>query len=225
MSSHSIRFTRAAEAESERLLRQQERAKTEVKKLERQLQDAQAELDAIKQRLMILHGITSGPPSVDKADRRQKAPKAGDQCSPLSGSKIRELAVRVLRERNEDRGAIHYRRWLEILEDAGYAVVGKRPDAVFLGQLMRSPVVKATTRPGYYELDEQAPELAQQRVRELEAQLSELSATAGLSPKDLERNIERQQELTKKLRQAQRSWKEAVEALDDHDVDLMQIAA
>lgn len=222
IATHSVRFTRAAEAESERLLRHQQRAEAEVKKAEKRLHKAQRELETINERLVVLSAITSGAPSDGPIE---KPSDAEGQRSPLRGARIREVAVEVLRERKEDRGVIHYKRWLELLEDAGYLVAGKRPEAVFLGQLMRSPVVRATTRPGYYELDELAADAAREKVRNLEAELNELSARMSESPRDLERLIEQQQELIKELRQAQRDWKEAVETLDGNGADVVQIAA
>ncbi len=84
-----------------------------------------------------------------------------DDPDKLKGRAIREVAVPLLARDRAD-APIHYREWLALLEAAGHRVAGKRPDAVFLGQVLRHPAVRSTTAAGIYQLDPGAvDELAQ----------------------------------------------------------------
>lgn len=206
---HSSRFTRAARAESERLLRRQRRSAEQVRKIEEQLAAARAELDQINGRLEVLRGITHESPEL------RAAPDAEEMGEPLRGAEIRRRAVELLR-RGEHAGAIHYRRWLQLLEESGYRIDGKRPDAVFLGQIMRSPVVKATTSAGFYELDEDAPRRLAEELASLERQMAEGSSVeTASSPNRIDQDIERRQVLTAELRRTERALKEALAAFDN----------
>jgi hypothetical protein len=204
---HSTRFTRAARAESERLLRQQQRADEEVKKKEDELAAARARLDVIRARLETLQGFTDERPEL----RPAPAPERGNKS--VSGAEIRRVAIDLLRKTGHPPAPIHYRQWLEIVENAGYRVEGKRPDAVFLGQLGRSPVVKATTRAGWYELDEEAPRRIADEIEALEKQMGELAMDASEPPDRLIGQMERRQDLSASIRKAQRELKEAVALL------------
>jgi hypothetical protein len=220
--SHSARFTRAALAEAERLLRRRNRAVAEAAKVEHQLEAARARLAAIEERLAEVRRITGGTALTEaKASTEARASKEGG--SPVRGAKIREIAVRVLLASPEAEGPVHYRRWLELVEEAGYSVHGKRPEAVFLGQLVRSPVVRQTSRAGYYELDHRAPERLRERLRALEAERLEASTTSS-SPDALAQDIERQEELTKEIRLVQRELREAMSALGENG-QVIRIAA
>jgi hypothetical protein len=91
------------------------------------------------------------------------APLVVEDAEPdgkLRGREIRELAVEVL-AKSYGSNPIHYRSWLQLLEDREFRVAGKRPEAVFLNQVTRHPAVRATTQRGFYALDpEAARELA-----------------------------------------------------------------
>jgi hypothetical protein len=98
----------------------------------------------------------------------------GDAAA-LRGTAVREAAVRVLAHSPDDRGAVHYRRWYDLLRAAGHEVAGKDPLAVFLTQISRSPVVRRSTTAGVYELDDAAPERLRRELAALQAQLRELT--------------------------------------------------
>ncbi len=201
---HSTRFTRAARAESERLLRRRRRAAEQVGKTEGQLAAARAELEEIDNRLQVLRALTDEQPEL-----RAAASQENGSGQVLTGAEIRTVAVELLLDSGQS-GPIHYRRWLEMLEASGYRVDGKRPDAVFLGQIMRSPVVKATTNAGIYQLDEGALERLGQKIADLERQLGESSADGAADPRKLEQEMERREVLSSELRRAQRELKEAL---------------
>lgn len=102
--------------------------------------------------------------------RRSKGAKARRR---FSGGAIRTLAVPLLLgERGP--GPIHYAEWAALLRAEGYGVAGKRPDAVFLNQVTRSPLVRATTKAGYYEIDLDAPQHLEGRLRQQKTKLATL---------------------------------------------------
>ncbi|MGN6274680.1 MAG: hypothetical protein ACTHNP_01970 [Solirubrobacterales bacterium] len=70
----------------------------------------------------------------------------------LSGREIRTRALEAVLRRGMVDRPIHYRDWLSLLEQDGHAVAGKRPDAVFLNQVVRSPLVRPSARRGFYEV-------------------------------------------------------------------------
>lgn len=211
---HSVRFTRAARAESERLQRRQRQASDHVHRIEAELARAQAELTKITDRLEVLRRITNEQPLLEPA------PSQGERQTLLRGAEIRRVAVEVLRNSRDDGAPIHYRNWLDLLKSKGYAVAGKRPDAVFLGQIVRSPVIRATTKAGFYELDGEAPRRIASQIAAIELEMSELSASTPRDPERMEENIERQQILSAELRRAQKALKEALGALREPEVRL-----
>jgi hypothetical protein len=109
---------------------------------------------------MLASGDPASPPSSEtaartssaSAERRSEVADAPGRRI-LSGPAIREVAVQVLLRQPEYIEALHYRRWYELLQEAGYEVAGKDPSAVFLTQISRSPVVRKSTESGVYELD------------------------------------------------------------------------
>jgi dCTP deaminase len=92
----------------------------------------------------------------------------------LRGRRIREVAIAFLIEQGG--GPLHYVAWLRSLEKAGYEVGGERPEAVFLNQVKRSPLCSASSEPGLYEIDREAPRRLRRREAELRAKVA---ATEG----------------------------------------------
>jgi hypothetical protein len=112
-------------------------------------------------------------------------------------------------------GPIHYREWLQLLEDRGYEVAGKPPEAVFLNQVVRSPLVRATTQAGYYEVNLDAPEQLRDRLR---TQQRELAAHVQFAPQHQEAqedHRERQKELNAAIARTQRELDEALSVLEN----------
>jgi hypothetical protein len=87
--------------------------------------------------------------------------------------------VEALLRRGAEAGPIHYRDWLALVEERAGPVAGRRPEAVFLGQVTRHPLVRATTRRGFYEFDPAAVGRLEARVARLRAALV---ADAGAPP-------------------------------------------
>lgn len=121
----------------------------------------------------------------------------------LEGPAIRHTAIAVLRAHPEGLGPIHYRRWLELVQDAGYLIAGAKPPATFLSQIRRSPVIRATTHPGVYELDRGAVQRLQTHAARTRTRLLD-SAPGDTGPVALE------------LQRIERDLLEATTALSAH---------
>jgi len=172
----------------------------------RTLEDQMHELDDRIDSLRTLIGNAEARPS-----RKQNLTPAGGGRE-LTGSAIRITAVRVLADSSHG-DAIHYRQWFDLLRDEGYEVAGKRPDAVFLSQVTRSPVVKATTKAGVYQLDFDAPKRLGRDLEALQQNLSHLAASPPSSGEELARRTGLQEEIGLEIRRTQKALTEALESL------------
>jgi chromosome segregation ATPase len=219
----SKRFVRAAHSEREDLLGHRQRLEVERDRhLDdvRRLDDALAGLD---ERLRILNQMLGDPVEAEEqhdAERRAAEDASGfeqrdvvEDRSLLSGPAIREVAVQVLLRQSEYIEALHYRRWYGLLREAGYAVAGKDPSAVFLTQLTRSPVIRKSTEAGVYELDRQAPLRLRQRLERLQAELKELRSPASIEQGESENVRARRHELNVAISQTERALDEALRVL------------
>lgn len=71
----------------------------------------------------------------------------------LSGKRVAEVAVAVLKRERGPGQAVHYREWFALLQAAGFRVAGQDPLASFLAQVSRFPDVEAIgDRSGKYRL-------------------------------------------------------------------------
>lgn len=69
----------------------------------------------------------------------------------LRGRRLQEIAIQVLVERHGTREPIHYRRWYDLLREAGHLIGGKDPVASFLATVSRAPdVERVGGRSGLY---------------------------------------------------------------------------
>ena len=127
----------------------------------------------------------------------------------LRGTAIREEAARILARRPDAVEGLHYLDWLELLHEAGWAVAGKDPRAVFLTQVSRSPLVRRTTRAGVYALDTEAGARLQRELRERQDELAAVAAARGEGPV-LRR---RREELTVSIGRVERALEEVVRVL------------
>jgi vacuolar-type H+-ATPase subunit I/STV1 len=116
-------------------------ARSEMRRLGQQRSSLAEKLAAVEARIAELQPFAT--------------PDEPDDTGALRGHRIRDIAVELLRAEHGD-GPFHYRDGLRLLESRGYRVAGKRPEAVFLNQLVRSPLVRATTQRGYYLVGEAA---------------------------------------------------------------------
>lgn len=71
----------------------------------------------------------------------------------LSGRRLVEVAIAVLKRELEPGQAVHYKEWFALLQAAGFRVNGKDPLAAFLANISRAPEVEsAGPRSGQYRL-------------------------------------------------------------------------
>jgi hypothetical protein len=195
----SARLLRAVRAERAELDRERGRLALRRDELRAQLERLEAQLGELDERSGLLDRLAPRAPVALAPDPPPAlmAPAAARPATALRGTAIREAAVRVLSERPEGAGPVHYRRWHELLGEAGLAVAGKDPLAVFLTQVSRSPVVRRAGAPGHYELDHDGPKRLRQRLAALQEQLraaaggprgrrEELAAQVGRTERELE---------------------------------------
>jgi hypothetical protein len=216
----SNRLLRAAAAEHADLARHRERLVDERDKLLLELRRLDDALVAADERLRVLAQLNDVPVAGaallapgDQAPTLAEISEGRDERrSTLRGPAIREVAVQVLLAQPEHIEALHYRRWYELVQQAGYAVAGKDPLAVFLTQVSRSPVVRKATEPGVYEVDRQAPLRIRQRLDRLQAELREATLSPP-SPIELSSIRARRHELDLAISQHERALEEALRVL------------
>jgi hypothetical protein len=227
----SSRLLRAAAAEQSDLARHRDRLAGNRDVLLAQLRELDEALAATDARLEALARLVepAGPgrmqsDAFDAMSQSSAAPPARvpthdqDDRPALRGPAIREVAVRVLIGQPDHIDALHYRRWYELLDAAGYRVAGKDPLAVFLTQLSRSPVVRKATQPGVYEVDRQAPTRIRDRLERLQAELREVTL-ASHGPIELATVRARRHELDLAISQQERALEEAARVLTREDED------
>jgi hypothetical protein len=205
----SSRLLRAAAAERSDLDRHRDRLMARRDALRADLERIEAALVEVDERVALLARLA--PPGAVPEPVRAAAATSG---TPLRGTAIRETAVRVLAGSSNAGGPIHYRRWLELVEAAGYAVSGKEPAAVFLTQISRSPVVRKTSRSGVYELDRDAPERLRRRLAALQGRLRTVTA-APADAADLAAIRGQREQTLAEITQAERALEEAARSLGD----------
>jgi hypothetical protein len=170
------------------------------------------ELEAVGEEISTLENLAALPGSKGEIALVEPEQKMGPHL--LKGATIRKLAVPLLL-RIQGEAPIHYRDWLGLLRQEGYAVAGKRPDAVFLNQVVRSPLVKATTRAGYYEIDLQAVDRLYDELNRHQAELGGLMLQGQTHPGEaLDRDRERQRELSTTIARIERELDEAAAAIE-----------
>ena len=179
----SNRLRRAAAAEQDLLAQRREQIERARAGVRTELQRLEHELTAIDEHLELL--VRIAPLAADDAQPTRRSADPPQHQRPgvarvLQGPAIRITAVRLLVEHEPQVEAIHYRDWYRLLKERGFAVAGKKPLAVFLTQVSRSPVMRKTTSAGVYALDRGAPERLRRDLAGLER---ELHALTGGSPR------------------------------------------
>lgn len=203
-STPSARLARALDAEREDLTRRVRQLQRERRALLDRLAAAEAEIQVVDERLVLLARLRG-----EEADRPAET---AVERPLLTGPAIRMAAVALLRDHPEGQGPIYYRRWLELIEQAGFEVGGRRPAATLLSQLTRSPVVRRTSRSGHYEIDREAPARLRRRVELLRTRMGGAPNDDG-SPVDLEAVRRSRESLTREIEKAERELAEATAAL------------
>jgi hypothetical protein len=216
----SARLLRAAQAERADLDRHRARLLAERDRLHCELERVEHDLALVDDRVALLDRLAPAPrPSRDDGvtavatAERDHAP-AGREV--LRGPAIRETAVRVLVEQPELTDALHYRDWFQLVVDAGYEIAGKKPVAVFLTQLNRSPAVRRSTASGVYELDRRAGQRLRGELVRLQRELRELTSTPAETA-DLGEIRARRETVTATISQTERALEEAERQLGNEN--------
>jgi hypothetical protein len=232
----SSRLVRAAAAEHAAVTRHRARLIEQREDLIRQLRGVDDALAAADERLVVLGQLAGTPdqratavPSRDEAsrigERDADAPRIiAASRENLRGPAIREVAVQVLLAEPSLIEAIHYRRWYELVTEAGYAIIGKDPLAVFLTQVTRSPLVRKAAQPGVYEIDRRAPLRIRQRLEKLQLELREATLDSS-SPADLAAVRARRHELDIAISQLERALEEAMRVLGRESPSYLEASA
>lgn len=205
----SRRFEKAALAERDRLARRRSQIFKKRQDLQGKVDQLDEELEAVDQEINRLDELAGGGGSVVTIRDANNV-----QAGVLSGAAIRTLAVPLLL-REQGTAPIHYRAWLELLTREGYAVAGKRPEAVFLNQVVRSPIVRSTTKAGYYEIDLAAVDFLREKLRTQKFDLAEFMRGAPAEIGEaFDQHRERQRELNMAVSRTERELDEAVSAVE-----------
>jgi len=207
----SQRFTKAARAERDRLAQRRSRLLGKREDLQSRISSLDAELEAVDREISALESFALA--SVEAGTLAEAEGQREDAPRLLSGAEIRIVAVHFLLQ-EQGTSPIHYREWLSLLTRAGYTVAGKRPDAVFLSQVVRSPLVRATTQSGYYEIDLGIVDRLRERLRKQQFELAE-AMRQGLTEvgEAFDEHREYQRNLNTAIARTERELNEAVRAV------------
>ena len=223
----SRRLQSAAAAERERLLRELSRLDARAGVLADELQQINSRCDELRDQLALLARFSSS--EEDSAFPVRKPSTAGhlqpvrSEETPrkaiLRGARIREVAVILLASSPQPRRPIHYQKWYELVRDAGYAVAGRDPQATFLTQISRSPVIRRADAPGTYALDFDAPRALRAELGRLRTRLLEISSDSTESTDDVTRVRKQRHELDSMTRRLERELEEALRVLANAPTD------
>lgn len=207
----SQRFVKAARAERDRLTRKRSQLSEKRDGLQSKVDAFDQALEAIEREISRLEAFVSNESGRDLI-AIVEAPDEGE-WNLLSGADIRLIAVPMLL-REQRSAPIHYRAWLELLVKEGYGVAGKRPDAVFLNQVARSPLVRATTKAGYYVIDLTVPDQLRERLRSQQAELAERMINVPSDPAEFQAHREDNRSLKITISRTERELDEALQAIE-----------
>lgn len=204
----STSFTQATRIERERLDRKRRGLIETQRKLKARVARVEGELAAVSEHLQSLERLAEGGGSI--AEHGNASSSHGPVV--LRGASIREVAIPLLLH-EEGSGPIHYRRWYELLRERGYAVAGQRPEAVFLGQISRSPMV-ASAQSGFYSVDLDAPKRLRQTLRDRQLKFSRLGSDVPSGARERAQWQERYRELNAEVARTRRELDEALRAAE-----------
>lgn len=206
----SARLLRAVAAERDDLERRRDALLERRRRVQDELDEIEASVAEFDERLALISRLAGDDSRSHDGNPVVARDSPGDGARPvLRGPAIRAAAVQVLLAHPRRPEALHYRQWFELLAEAGYAVVGKDPLAVFLTQLSRSPLVSRGTKAGVYELDLHAPTRLRRQLEGLQAQLRELTASPSSSATDLSSIRGRRTALNVEIGRIERALEEA----------------
>lgn len=199
-----VALRRAAEQERQQLETLRERLVERARALEDELGALRGERVEVDERIRLLDALLEHPGSGDAPNSKRLPPRV------LRGAELRQQATRVLAARAGPRTAVAYKDWFRWVQDAGFVVLGKRPQATFLSAIRRSPVVQSGDEPGTYWLDPGAPERLAFELSELQGELNDLDGVLhGKSDADRSHLVAYRIRLLANVRRVKRQLAEA----------------
>jgi ABC-type phosphate transport system auxiliary subunit len=207
----STRLLRAAAAERAELEKHRERILRERDSLRAELERIEDSLSEVDDRRRLLDRLAPTDQAASTTIEKRADPNETQKGVILRGPAIRETAVRLLADSPQTE-ALHYRKWFDLLKDAGYEVAGKDPLAVFLTQVSRSPAVRKTTQAGIYEIDRQATQRLKAQLDRLQGEIRQLTENTSLKT-DLSEIRAQRSQLTSEINQVEKALEEVTRLL------------
>lgn len=133
---HDLPLAEALRQEYRALQARVEQSRERAERLRELAEQAEAQAASEGKLMRDLAGVLglSAQTSLDELDGR------------LRGQRLRDVAVKVLRDKHQVGEPIHYRAWFDLVRQQGYAVAGKDPVATFLAQVSRAKEVEPLGR-------------------------------------------------------------------------------
>jgi hypothetical protein len=219
----SPRLRDAAASERRRIERELRRVDDRLARLEREADALRRQRAEAQERLHALDVLAHASPTTAPGVRRavSRVPPAP---AVVRGAHIREIAVRVLAASPDPSRSIPYRDWYRLVVERGIRISGKDPEASFLTQIGRSPVVVRAGRRGMYRIDWGFPDRARSELARLRSEFAKtLDPSDETSAIQIAATQERRRELTRAIARAETQLREALRSLGD-DSDARRVA-
>jgi hypothetical protein len=214
-STHSPALVEAARTDRNRLHDVWEQLREQRDKLAIELRDVNAAMTDVQASVRRLGEIIG-----DEMQMPLTRPAQGSSTStPISGALIRRVAVAVALQDPRAEFPWHYIDWYDAVVEAGYAISGADPQAVFLTQLSRSPMTAKCAKSGCYRLNRRAlVDLADQITNLVQAREA-LLAGGHPSPTNLDAVATRLQQVTNEIGKTERLLAEGLTTAQDLDTN------
>jgi hypothetical protein len=137
---------------------------------------ARASEEAARQALAALEAVGR-----DAFDENVGDLRGAEGLQRLAGTQLREMIARVGLRQGELGRPVHWSDWHGWLRAAGFDAAGRKPEATFLTQLARSPLVRRSNQDGVYVLDVGQLAVERERLHRLHGRLAALPAPDQLA--------------------------------------------
>jgi uncharacterized protein YhaN len=173
----TIALNRAAQQERQQLEAYRQRLVERVNAVEAEAETLRSEVRRVDDRIRRIEAVLADVP-----DGSADGTAAPLPSRVLRGAELREQATRVLAARAGVGTPVHYRQWLQWVEEAGFVILGKRPHATFLTAVGRSPITRRGEEPGTYVLDPSGSHELACELSELRGELADLDHVLHREP-------------------------------------------
>ncbi len=184
-----------------------------LESLQREAAELRSRKSDLEERLHVLNLLTQ-----DDADQAPIQPRPRPQefvpGKALRGAQIREMSIWVLLHTPQGASPIHYRAWYRLVVERGLRISGRNPEASFLTQITRSPVVKRASMAGFYYIDVRFPSEARRRLEQLRLELTAtFTLPPGITADQLSDAEIRRSALAREISRLERQLQEAIRSL------------